>query len=159
MERLNAILNNRIFCEELRRLKKLECDRVYCCHGIEHLLDVARTAWILCLERNAQHRKDVVYAVALLHDIGRAVQYESGIPHEQAGPVLAEKILQQTQFTRQEQDAILQCIKAHRIGAEGGTTLSELISEADKRSRPCFACAVADSCKWPDERKNLSLTI
>ncbi len=159
MERLDAILNNEIFREEMRRLNRLEQERIYCRHGMQHLLDVARAAWILALERGASHKKDLVYAAALLHDIGRAVQYESGIPHEQSGVPLAEHILRETAFDGEERQTILDCIARHRLGAENGTSLPELISEADKLSRACFDCAASDTCKWKEEQKNLSLTI
>ena len=159
MERLDAIWNHPVFRAELTRLEKMEQDRIYCCHGIQHLLDVARTAYILSLERRAEIPRDVLYAAALLHDIGRATQYESGTPHEQAGVPIAREILQQSAFTAEEQRAILECVRNHHGRTFGGACLYDLIFEADKRSRPCFACAAVDSCKWTEQQKNHTLTI
>ncbi len=48
-------------------------------------------------------------------------------------------------------------------GAQGGSAaaavLAHLITEADGRSRACFACAARDACYWSEERKNLSIDI
>ncbi|MDD5953178.1 MAG: HD domain-containing protein [Oscillospiraceae bacterium] len=159
MERLDAILHHEVFCRELDRLAQAEKDRIYCRHDLEHLLAVARTAYILNLERQAGLPQDLLYAASLLHDIGRARQYETGEPHREAGVTLAQEILQDTSFTPAEQAEILDCIRSHHHGPYGGRTLLELISEADHRSRPCFACPAAETCKWSMERRNLSLTI
>ncbi len=159
MERLEAILNHPVFRTELVRLEQMERSRIYCCHGLPHLLDVARTAYILSLERQTEIPQDVLYAAALLHDIGRAVQYEDGIPHEQAGISLASQILEQSDFTVEEKQSIVDCVRCHHGRRFGGSGLSDLIFEADKRSRPCFACAAADTCKWDHNQKNRTLTI
>lgn len=159
MKRLDAILRHAVFCRELERLEQYEKDRIYCRHGMEHLLAVARTAYILNLERNAGLPQDLLYAAALLHDIGRASQYATGKPHREAGIALAQTILQDTDFTPGEQDLILECVCSHHGKRIGGVSLLDLISEADHRSRPCFACPAADTCKWSIEQRNLSLTI
>ena len=52
---------------------------------MSHLLDVARIAYIRNLEKGYGFRKDVIYAAAVLHDIGKALQYEEKVPHEIAG--------------------------------------------------------------------------
>lgn len=159
MERLDAILHHEIFRRELALVERLELDRIYCRHGLDHLLAVARTAYIFALERNAGLPQDLIYGAALLHDIGRARQYQDGTPHREAGVPLAREILMDTRFTPDEQAAILECVSGHRSEAGGGVTLLDLISEADHRSRPCFACPAADTCKWSVEWRNLSLTI
>ncbi|MDO5548401.1 MAG: HD domain-containing protein [Eubacteriales bacterium] len=159
MERLTAIIQHKRFREILFRLEECEREREYCCHGIEHLLAVARTAYALSLERGACVDKDLLYAAALLHDIGRLAQYNDGTPHEQAGVPLAREILQDTAFSEEERDCILESVRCHRARRFGGSSVPDLIFEADKRSRPCFLCKKTDSCKWPDERKNYIVTI
>lgn len=47
---------------------------------MSHLLDVARIAYIRNLEKGYGFRKDVIYAAAVLHDIGKALQYEEKFP-------------------------------------------------------------------------------
>lgn len=159
MERLNAIIQQKSFREILFRLEECEREREYCCHGMEHLLAVARTAYVLSLERGANVDRELLYAAALLHDIGRLAQYTDGTPHEKAGVPLAREILKDTAFSEEEQACILECVRCHHERRFGGNSVPDLIFEADKRSRPCFLCKMIDSCKWPDERKNHSLTI
>ena len=88
MQRIDAILQNEQFQYGLKRINLLEQDRIFCCHGLNHLLDVARIAWIMVLERNLPVQKDIVYGAALLHDLGRYRQYEDNIPHHLLGLVL-----------------------------------------------------------------------
>ena len=93
MKRVDAILQDGRFQAGLQWVEKLEVQRIFCCHRLEHLLDVARIAWILVLEQQLPLQKDVVYATALLHDLGRYRQYEEAIPHHRASAELAAAIL------------------------------------------------------------------
>ena len=93
MERMAAIAESELFTRCLAGIEAAEADRVFCRHGLPHLLDVARIAWILNLERGCGLHRDVVYAAALLHDIGRAAQYQTGEPHDEAGTRIAAEVL------------------------------------------------------------------
>ena len=75
-ERLEAIRNHPLYQSSLRRLNDLERGRIFCRHGMEHLLDTARIAYIKSLERALPLSRDLIYAAALLHDIGKWEQYE-----------------------------------------------------------------------------------
>lgn len=66
----------------MAKLAALEKGRLFCSHQMDHLLAVARIAYIRNLERNLGLKKESIYAAALLHDIGKYAQYEEGIPHE-----------------------------------------------------------------------------
>lgn len=174
MERTAAIAESELFTRCLAGIEAAEVDRVFCRHGLSHLLDVARIAWILNLERGCGLRRDVVYAAALLHDIGRAAQYQTGEPHDEAGTRIAAEVLDALpdplRFDGTDRAAILCAVGGHR-GAlagrerdahEGPATadvLARLIKEADGRSRACFACAARDACYWSEERKDLSIDI
>ena len=76
--------------------------RVFCLHGIEHSLDVARIGYIKNLEQGLSFRQDVIYAMALLHDIGRCEEYASGKSHHEAGAELARPILLACGYTEHE---------------------------------------------------------
>ena len=76
MNKVNEIINNKLFIDKIQKLKLIEKDRIFCKHGIEHLLDVARIAYIKNLEEKLGYDKEVIYGAALLHDLGR-VQYET----------------------------------------------------------------------------------
>ena len=79
LEKVNAILNNRTYKEYLNKLAQLEKDRIFCNHNMEHFLDMARIAYIMVLEEGLLYSKEIIYAIGLLHDIGRVKQYEEGI--------------------------------------------------------------------------------
>ena len=52
MERINKISEHPLWKLHMTQLKEAEKDRIFCKHGIEHLLDVARIAYIENLEQN-----------------------------------------------------------------------------------------------------------
>ena len=93
MYRLNEVVHHWIYQDYYGRIKRLEKERIFCCHQMTHLLDVARIAYIKNLEENLGFEKDVIYTAAVLHDIGKSFQYKWTIPHEVAGEKIAKEIL------------------------------------------------------------------
>lgn len=160
MDRVNNIVHHPVWREQMARLTQLEKERVFCRHGIEHLMDVARIAYIENLENNRGIEKELIYAAALVHDIGKALQYTEGIPHEKAGASLACQILKDCGFTEKEQKEILDAVLNHRrpAGKEAGR-LSELLYMADKKSRMCSFCKACQECNWSEDKKNHLLWI
>lgn len=158
MERIQPILNHPLHRDGMAQMDELERDRIYCRHGLPHLLDVARIAALLAEDRGAEYPRDVIYAAALLHDLGRLKQYTTGEPHARAGVPMAEEILRSTAFTEAEQEEILQAVGRHRTGA-APDSLAQLIFEADRASRVCFACSARDTCYWPHERRNTTVLL
>lgn len=155
MERVNKIRIHPVWREQMTQLKELEKDRIFCRHNIEHLLDVARIAYIQNLEGLYGIEKELIYAAAFLHDIGRSQQYTHGIPHEKAGIILAGQILKECGFDPQEQEEILTAISSHRTVQDSGKkTLSGLLCWADKKSRMCIFCSASEKCNWSEEKKN-----
>lgn len=153
---VSSILHNAIFNEKLNAIREYEKKRVFCGHDIDHLLDVARIAWILCLEENVHIDKDIVYAACLLHDIGRADQYMYGVNHETAGASLARDILRSTGATESDIEMIIDAISYHsdKTGETRLDVLPGILKKADSLSRRCFACKAYNFCKWPSDRKN-----
>ena len=92
---------------------------------MSHLLDVARIAYIRNLEKGYGFRKDVIYAAAVLHDIGKALQYEEKVPHEIAGERIAGEILdtlpKETGFSEEEKRTIKNAVRGHRRLRDGRT--------------------------------------
>ncbi len=146
MERINCILSNYEYISYLDKNKANEKDRIFCHHNIIHFLDVCRIAWIINLEEQLNLNKEIVYAVGLLHDIGRWQEYEMNISHEIASANLAENILNKCEFTEEEKSLILTAIKNHRT-KKNTDDLSRIIYTADKVSRPCFNCTAIGKCK------------
>lgn len=165
MDRANAIRKHPVFAEKLGQVVELERGRTFCRHGMDHLLDVARIAYILYLERaiefgsqmyHPENTKEMIYASALLHDIGRARQYEDGTPHEQESARIAQRILPECGFCSEESTLIIDAILSHRtssVGCKG--ELAKYIYRADKLSRRCCDCAAIENCDW--ELKNALL--
>lgn len=157
MDKVNEILRHPVFSEHLNKLETLEQTRYFCRHGLPHLLDVARMMWIAALERQLPLSREVVYATALLHDLGRVEQIEEGIPHHQASAQLAARILPDAGFGEEEMALIQAAIASHR--SDGGeNNLGQLLYWADKKSRACWMCPAKDECNWPDEKKNWEIT-
>ena len=59
------------FQELVQNLQQAEKGRIFCRHTMEHFLDTARLMYIYNLEDGAPVKKDIIYAAALLHDLGR----------------------------------------------------------------------------------------
>ncbi len=158
MERVNLIYKNPIYKEHIRKIKVAEENRIFGHHDMEHFLAVARIAALMNAEEGLGIDKELIYAAALLHDIGRHVQYADGTPHEMASVKYAPQIMQEAGFKDWEQEEILRAIAEHRnakIAAE--KSLAGIIYRADKASRACYACEVLEQCNRADEKKNFEI--
>lgn len=156
VDRINLILHNKLYRKYLEKNKNCEKNRPFCFHDLDHFLDVARIAYIISLEKHIGIPKDIIYAAALLHDIGRWQQYKYDIPHEKASAELAVEILQISNFNNCEIDFITEAIKSHREGTEN-SELSILLYTSDKLSRKCYSCCAINQCNWSSDKKNLDI--
>ena len=156
MERIHKIQNHPVYKEEYRLLTEAEKERFFCRHTMEHFLDVARLMYIYNLEDDAGIDKELIYAAALLHDIGRYEQIQNGTPHHIAGAKLAEEIMSDCDCERAEIDMVKEAIAGHREekSSTDQHTLASYLYRADKRSRNCFSCQAYTECNWPEEKKN-----
>lgn len=158
-----CIRRHPLYLSSYRRLEELEKDRIFCCHQMNHLLDTARIAYILNLERGLGIPRSIIYVTALLHDIGKAQQYETGTPHEIAGADIAAQILSdlppELRFSPEEEMQILTAIRGHRRLRENPEPLEALLYESDKLSRSCFACPAKEQCNWSTEKKNMEIKL
>ena len=158
MDRINKILNHDLFIECVTKNESEERDRKFCRHNMGHFMDVARLAMIFNLQEQLDIPKDIIYAAALLHDIGRFEQYQNGMPHEQASARLAPKILQDCGYDNKETSVIVTAISNHRnADIKEEASLNGLLYRADKMSRSCFACPAEKECDWKADKKNLIL--
>ena len=178
MERIHKIWEHPLYREQFQALQEAEADRIFCRHTLEHFLDVARIACIQNLESDAGLPKVLIYAAALLHDIGRYQQLLLGIPHEKAGAALAEQIMKECGFSREETEIVCLAILRHRdhpspqittasntcfadgtSPVDSSDALSRLLYRADKLSRNCFSCPASEECNWHADKKNLRISI
>lgn len=155
MERLNRLINDKRYVKALEKINKDEKNRIYCKHGFQHLLDTARIAYIKALEEKLPYSKEMIYVAALLHDIGKVMQYENGIPHDEASAEIAKELLFDYGFLN-EADLILDSILNHRK-EDNGNEFNLLIYKSDKLSRGCYSCNATKGCYWSEDKKNLKL--
>lgn len=158
MDRIDKILKHPLFLYHLHENETAEAQRCFCLHNMIHFLDVARIANIINLEENLGVNKEWLYAAALLHDLGKHIQYENGTPHEKASAEIAPMILKDCGFDEEEETAITDAILSHRdIAVAKEKNLRGLLYRGDKASRACFACRVEADCNWKDGKKNLQI--
>ena len=159
MERVNRIIRDDTYRDCYGKIKQAEQERRFCHHDMVHFLDVARLAAVLNLEEQCRVSRELIYAAAMLHDIGRFEQYRNGTPHEIASARIAPEILKRCGYTQEETDLITDAIISHRNAqVKEEPTLRGLIYRADKLSRSCFACEAERECDWKKEKKNLKIT-
>ncbi len=157
MDRISAIKNNKTYIDAMSYIDTSEEKRKFCLHGLEHSLDVARICYIINLEEQLGYKKDVIYAMALLHDIGRCKEYKEQISHHQAGAELAADILGQAGFKADEIKQICDAIASHKHVDEN-KDLKYLLYRGDKLSRNCFNCKMYKECYWNEDLKNKEIT-
>ena len=159
MNRVNLILNHNLFQRTLQRICILEETRIFCGHDMEHLLSVARIMMIENLTNHYGFDQELIYSAALLHDIGRAAEYEQGVSHAEAGAILAETILQDCKFSQEETAFIKNAIQNHNKRTDSLNLFYQLLKRADQLSRNCFTCSAKEVCKWPYEKMNQTITL
>lgn len=158
MDRIDKILKHNLFIANLSQNEKAEQNREFCRHDMTHFLDVARIGRILNAEESYGLDVEIIYATALLHDIGKHLQYTHGIPHEKASAEIAPGILKECGFDKEETGVIIEAILSHRDSeVKKQRNLKGLLYRADKLSRACFACKMQQECNWKDGKKNLTV--
>lgn len=148
---IEHILADPQYRAHLEKNQLWEEDRPFCRHDFEHMLAVARIAYLLVLERNAGISREIAYAAGLLHDIGRWEQYQRGVPHADASAEAAEGILTRAGFDGGERALICRAIREHNakdgVKEEGKISiLGMALQEADKYARLCWCCSARGNC-------------
>lgn len=158
MERINRIIQHPLWQASAGQIEALETERIYCGHDIDHFLHVARIAYIENLEQELHVSKELIYAAALLHDIGRGLEYTEGIRHETASAAMAPGIAEACGFGQTEINEVTEAIRLHRTkDIAGEMNLAGLIYRADKKSRNCFRCPAEESCDWDRAKKVMKI--
>lgn len=186
MKRIEKIRRHPEFIRQMKKISADERNREFCGHDMQHLLDVARIGYSISLERGLDLDKELIYAAALLHDLGRHLQYADGIPHAVAGAKLAKRIMIDCGFSDEESKTVAAAIAGHsasetkakpatlampgkcgigdrcreRPGSDRSrdiTNLGLILYIADKKSRPCYDCKARDKCNWPPDRMNMQI--
>lgn len=181
MNRFYRIREHKLYREAMETIDSREEDRIYCRHGFSHQIDVARISCLLLWEElegqtgaMSRELKDLVYGAALLHDLGRGMEYDGMMGHEEGSVLLAEEILRDCGYGQEEAGVILRAIASHRgdwkeeteeavdepsameLTAAGylADRLPGILYKADKLSRNCFLCDAKETCHWAEDKKN-----
>jgi len=155
LKNANTLFENEDYQKYLKNIKGYEKNREFCGHDLSHFLSVARIATIKSTEAGLSIPRDLIYTTALLHDIGRFIQYRDKTPHEIASHALAVSLLESLNFTSNEKDQILEAILNHRNPDSQG--FSHIFYESDKLSRECLCCPMESQCDWSAKKKNFHL--
>ncbi len=154
MQRCNNVYNNIVFRERMAIIKEKEKDRKFCRHSISHALDVARIGYIMILEKKLDIDKELFYTAALLHDAGRY----SGVAHNISGANLARAVMPECGFSYEETELVYNAILGHRNNTHSDI-FSDILYDADKKSRLCSRCQAQDECYWDSEKRNMDILI
>lgn len=159
MNRVDKILQDPFFQECMTRNQVREVSRKFCKHTLQHVIDVARIVYIIMLENSdiklfiSEHNlsgreqaKEIIYAAALLHDIARWREYETGEDHAACGAEAALAVLERAGFSREETKIITRAIREHRRRGEDVSVLGERLYRADNFSRACTQCEASREC-------------
>lgn len=155
----NRVLVNDNYIRELKLLAELEQERIFCGHNMEHFLNVARIALIMCHEKGIIVEPDIIYTASLLHDIGRTDEYINGTSHDKAGVYKAGIILDEVDCDAEMKEKILCIIRNHRNKNKDKHSLEHIFYMADKKSRLCFCCPAQKQCNWSEEKKNRTIEV
>lgn len=160
MNKINAIISNAIYQDYIRQIAEWEKEREFCRHDTVHFTDVARIAMLLNLQEDYGLEQEQIYAAAMLHDIGRWQQYETGEDHALVSARLAPAILKECGFSEADSEQIVSAISTHRESrVKDEKNLNGLLYRADKLSRPCYFCEQEKNCNWKNDKKNRTLEI
>jgi len=162
MNRVNEILNDPEYRACIEKIDTLEAYRLFCKHGMEHSLQVARIAFMLNMQDSLGYEKELIYTAALLHDIGRADATDSR-EHAESSVEASLKFLNRYSYSPEEINMITDAIRSHSKGADQNDGVhfpfNDLPFRADKLSRACGLCPVQNKCHWPEKLKNKELTL
>ncbi|ADL13289.1 HD domain-containing protein [Acetohalobium arabaticum] len=161
MERLNKIIDSQEYNSYLQKNHQREQDRIFCRHTWQHFIAVARITYLLILEEELAEElltkwqleekndlKEIVYTAAMLHDIGRWKQYDTGQDHAAVSAKLAVDLLEKYRYTALEKEIILTAIKEHRGKPDSDKSiLGCLLCRGDNLSRNCRECFAREKCK------------
>lgn len=158
MNKIENIIANPVYQDYLKRNSNAEIDRIFCCHDFDHVVETARLTYILILEEGTPFiSREIAYAAALLHDIGRWTEYQSGDDHAEKSADLAREILIEAGFSNDETRLIERAIREHRnkdYNRKSRPILSAALARADSLSRKCFCCSSKKQCNKLEKQPN-----
>ncbi len=101
-------------------------------HSYDHTRRVLSISLQIGKEMDARIR--ILYAAALLHDVGRPREEKTGVSHAAISGEMSRKVLSEAGYTPQEIESVVAAIRTHRF-SEGLRPVSlegMILSDADK---------------------------
>ena len=105
--------------------------------------------------KECAERKDLFYVAALLHDIGRAAQYESGVHHSIAGLQIAAGILEEIGFPEKEAQAVLAVVAEHPLSGDTSAAGNIKIASNKKAAETAEESELENDCPDVENREAL----
>ena len=104
-------------------------------HGILHILEVIRRSFALNLNLNLELDKNMIYAIASCHDLGKYI--DSDIHEKIAADIFIKDNNMKQFFDDEQRTTIKEAIEDHRSSKNDHprTKYGELISSADRNTR------------------------
>ncbi|MGY5858232.1 MAG: HD domain-containing protein [Candidatus Thorarchaeota archaeon] len=101
-----------------------------------HTLDHIRRVYTLSIQigENLPISTKVLRAAALLHDVGRIKESETGVSHSILSGEMSKPLLQELGYSETEIEQIIDAIRTHRFseGIEPNSLEGKILSDADK---------------------------
>jgi uncharacterized protein len=101
-----------------------------------HTFDHTKRVYALCIKIGRDSRADlrILRAAALLHDIGRPQEVETGVSHSILSGEMSREILKSVGFSDKEIEQVTDAIRTHRFseGVKPTSLEGEILSDADK---------------------------
>lgn len=101
-----------------------------------HTFDHTKRVYALCMKLGEDSGADlrILGAAALLHDIGRPQEAETGISHSILSGEMSQKVLRRVGFSDKEIEQVNGAIRTHRFseGMKPTSLEGEILSDADK---------------------------
>lgn len=152
-------MNDPFYQDCLSKNAHRETRRRYCRHDLKHMMDVSDISCKIMEKRDRLKKmaaeaglrdhysaREVVCAAALLHDMARWLQYDTGEDHAQAGARLAVGVLARAGFDDMETMTVVRAIMEHRREMPDSSLLGFVLFLADDLSRDCSGCRARKDC-------------
>ncbi|NHI89784.1 MAG: HD domain-containing protein [Candidatus Thorarchaeota archaeon] len=101
-----------------------------------HTFDHTKRVYGLCIKIGGESGADlkILGAAALLHDIGRPQEAETGVSHSILSGEMSQKILRSVDFSDREIEQVADAIRTHRFseGVKPTSLEGKILSDADK---------------------------
>ncbi len=121
---------------DFTRINKFVSDEMTIVHDMGHAYDHVKRVFSLAMEVGEKLGAElkILGAAALLHDVGRTREAETGISHSISSGEIGHDILVKVGYSQDEIDMVKQVIRTHRFseGLKPNSLEGQILSDVDK---------------------------